>query len=155
MRAPPPEVPADRSLDSLAPKFREAVQAILDQMGDAKVSETTRTFARQSYLYGFGREYDDGRGIVTNASSNLTSWHGFSLAADLVHATLEWDAGDKWFRLLRDTAVANGCQSGGDWHHPDKPHVQYGTLKDSPSDEARSLYAEGGVEAVWAAVHAK
>ena len=70
MRAPPPEVHADNSLDSLAPKFREAVEKILEQMGDAKVSETTRTFARQSYLYGFGREYDDGRGIVTNAASN-------------------------------------------------------------------------------------
>ena len=154
MNAPPPEVPCGDSLDSLAPLFRTAVQAILDAMGDAKVSETTRTFARQSYLYGFGREYDDGRGIVTNASSNLTSWHGFGLAVDIIHETKEWDAGDAWFQLLGDTAKANGCQSGGDWHHPDKPHVQWGTLKDSPSDEARSLYAEGGVEAVWTAVHA-
>ena len=154
MRVPPPEVPADNSLDSLAPRFREAVQEILEQMGDAKVSETTRTFARQSYLYGFGREYDDGRGVVTNAASNLTSWHGFGLAVDIVHRTKEWGAGDKWFRILGDVAKGNGCQWGGDWHHPDKPHVQFGTLKDSPSDEARRLVSEGGLPAVWAAVGA-
>ena len=154
MNAPPPEVPCDNSLDSLAPQFREAVQTILEQMGDAKVSEGLRTFARQSFLYGFGRDYDDGRGIVTNAASNLTSWHGFGLAVDIVHRTKEWDAGDAWFRLLGDVAKENGCDWGGDWFHPDRPHVQWGTLKDSPSDEARSLYAEGGVEAVWTAVHA-
>lgn len=154
MRPPPPEVPSDRSTGSLAPKFRDAVNAILADMGDAKISEGLRTFERQSYLYGFGREYDDGRGIVTNASSNLTSWHGYGLAVDIVHATLEWDAGDKWFRLLGDTAKAHGCSWGGDWFHPDLPHVQFGTLKDSPSGEARQLIADGGVEAVWDAVGA-
>ena len=154
MRPVPAEVPSDRSMESLAPKFRDAVTAILYEMGDAKISEGLRTFARQSYLYGFGRDYDDGRGIVTNASSNLTSWHGYGLAVDIIHATKEWDAGDTWFRLLGDTAKAHGCQWGGDWHHPDKPHVQWGTLKDSPSDEARSLYAEDGMRAVWVAVHA-
>ena len=141
-------------MGSLAPQFRAQVNAILAQMGDAKISEGLRTFERQSFLYGFGREYDDGRGIVTNAASNLTSWHGYGLAVDIVHATLEWDAGDKWFRLLGDTAKAHGCKWGGDWFHPDLPHVQWGKCKDSPSDKARALYADGGVEAVWNAVGA-
>jgi peptidoglycan LD-endopeptidase CwlK len=154
MRAPPPEIPVDRSLDSLAPQFRAAVEAVLAELGDAKVSEGMRTFERQSFLYGFGREYDDGRGIVTNAATNLLSWHGYGLAVDVVHQTKEWDAGDAWFRLLGDVAKAHGCHWGGDWHHPDKPHIQWGKCKDSPSDEARSLYEGAGVEAVWDAVGA-
>ena len=154
MRAPPPEVPADRSPDSLAPKFREAVQAILAQMGDAKIAEGLRTAGRQSFLYGFGRVYDDGRGVVTNAASTMASWHGFGLAVDIVHATLEWDASAKWFRVLGEVAKAHGCDWGGDWRHADLPHVQWGTLKDSPSDEARRLISEGGLPAVWAAVGA-
>lgn len=154
MRPPPPEVPCDRSVATLAPKFRAAVEAILAQLGDAKIAEATRTFQRQSFLYGFGRDYDDGRGIVTNAASNLTSWHGYGLAVDIIHATREWDVPDAWFRLLGDVAKAHGCDWGGDWHHPDRPHIQWGTLRDSPSDHARSLYETAGVEAVWSAVGA-
>ena len=154
MRPTPAEVACDRSLDSLAPKFRDAVQAVIEQMGDAKISETTRTFARQSFLYGFGREYDDGRGIVTNASSQLTSWHGFGLAADIIHRDKEWNAPQSWFRLLGETGKAHGLDWGGDWHHPDLPHLQWGQCKDSPSDEARRLYAEGGLVSVWHAVGA-
>jgi hypothetical protein len=155
MRPCPAEVPCDRALDPLAPLFRDAVTAILAQMGDAKIAEGMRTFARQSYLWGFGRDYDDGRGIVTNAASHLTSWHGYGLAVDIVHASLEWNAGEKWFRLLGDTAKAHGCKWGGDWHHPDLPHVEWGKCKDSPSDEARALIARGGLTAVWNAVGAE
>jgi hypothetical protein len=154
VRPPPTEVLCDRSTANLAPKFRAAVEAVLADMGDAKIAESNRTFARQSFLFGFGRDYDDGRGVVTNAASNLTSWHGFSLAVDVVHRTKEWDAGDKWFRLLRDIAVGHGLSSGWDWHHQDKPHLQWGKCKDSPSDEARRLYADGGLQAVWLAVGA-
>lgn len=154
MRAPPPEVPSNCSLDSLAPKFRAAVESVLEQIGDAKVSESLRTFQRQSFLYGFGREYDDGRGIVTNAASNLTSWHGFGLAVDVIHSTKEWEAGDAWFRLLGEIGKGHGLAWGGDWHHPDKPHLQWGKCKDSPSDEARRLYGEGGLPSVWLAVSA-
>lgn len=154
MRPPPPEVPCARSLDGLAPRFRAAVIATLADVPEAIVAESVRTFARQSYLYGFGREYDDGRGVVTNAASNLTSWHGYGLAVDIVHATKGWDAGLAWFRLLGETAKGHGLDWGGDWHHPDYPHVQWGTLRDSPSDRARRLLADGGLAAVWREVGA-
>jgi hypothetical protein len=154
VRPPPTEVLCDRSTAMLAPKFCASVEAVLADMGDAKIAESNRTFARQSFLFGFGRDYDDGRGVVTNAASNLTSWHGFGLACDIIHATLEWDAGTKWFRLLGDIAKGHGLKWGGEWHHPDLPHVEWGRCKDSPSDEARRLYSEGGVKAVWRAVGA-
>lgn len=154
MKRPPPEVPVDRSTDALAPRFRAKIDALLLAVPDAKISETLRTPERQAFLYGFGREYDDGRGIVTNAPSNLTSWHAFGLAADIIHATLEWDAGEAWFKHMGAMAVSLGLEWGGNWKHPDRPHVQFGGMKDSPSDTARSLYASGGNPAVWAAVHA-
>lgn len=154
MRSPPPEVAVNRSLEPLAPQFRAAVEAILAELGDAVVSEGLRTFERQSFLYGFGRDYDDGRGIVTNAPSHLNSWHGYGLAVDLIHTTKGWDAGERWFRLMGDVAKARGCDWGGDWHHPDRPHIQWGKCKDSPSAEAKQLLRQGGVPAVWAAVGA-
>jgi peptidoglycan L-alanyl-D-glutamate endopeptidase CwlK len=62
----------------------------------------------------FGREYDDGRGIVTNAASNLTSWPGYGFAADIVHATKGWYAGLPWFRLMGETAKGRWLDWGGD-----------------------------------------
>ena len=82
---PPREVPMCRALDVLAPKFRAALEAVLAQLPDAIVAETLRTPERQAYLYGFGRDYDDDRGIVTQAPTHLTSWHGYGLAADIWH----------------------------------------------------------------------
>lgn len=151
---PPAEVPVDRDTGKLAPKFRAAIDAILSELGDAKVSEAMRTPARQSFLYGFGRDYDDGRGVVTNAASNLTSWHGFGLAVDIIHLHYEWNASRAWFARLGECAKRHGCDWGGDWKHEDLPHVQWGTLRDSPSDHARELLETGGLEAVWSAVGA-
>jgi hypothetical protein len=156
MRLPlPPKAPAvDRSLDHCAPLFRAAVQAVLMRLPDARLEETLRTPERQSFLYGFGREYDDGRGIVTQAPTNLTSWHGYGLAADIVHRTKGWDAGRFWFRTMGEIAKANGLDWGGDWQSADLPHVQFGKCRPSPSDRARQLYKEGGLRAVWEAVGA-
>lgn len=150
----PKEVPLQRTLDGLAPRFRAAIIAVLAQLPDAVVAESIRTPERQAYLYGFGRDYDDGRGIVTNAASQLTSWHGYGLACDIVHATKWWDAPPAWFRTMGEVAKSHGLDWGGDWRHPDLPHVQFGTLKDSPSDRARELLAQGGLIAVWREVGA-
>jgi hypothetical protein len=151
---PPKAVAVDRTVVHLAPKFREAVLATLAQLPDARLEETVRTAARQSFLYGFGRDYDDGRGVVTNASTALYSWHGYGLAADIVHAQLAWKAPPAWWRLMGEVAKAHGLDWGGDWSHADLPHVQWGNCKPSPSDLARTLYASGGAAAVWRAVGA-
>lgn len=156
MRLPLPErdVPAVRSLDVLAPKFRAALEALLADLPDAKVAETLRTPERQSFLYGFGRDYDDGRGIVTQAPTNLTTWHGYGLAADVVHRVHEWDAGTSWFLHLGEVAEHHGLKWGGAWRHPDLPHVYWGRCKDTPSYVAVGLYTTRGIEAVWQAVGA-
>jgi peptidoglycan LD-endopeptidase CwlK len=151
---PPKEVPAVRSLDGLAPKFRVALLTVLAQLPDAMIAETVRTPERQAFLYGFGREYDDGRGIVTQAPTNLTSWHGYGCAADVIHRRLGWDASALWFRTLGEVAKAHGLTWGGDWHRPDLPHLQWTGCTMSPTNEDRRLLASLGVRAVWESVNA-
>ena len=134
MPLPRPErdVPAIRTLDGLAPQFRTALCLLLAHVPDAMIAETLRTPERQSFLYGFGRDYDDGRGIVTHAPTNLTSWHGYGLAADVIHGTRGWDASEAWFRAMGAAAKRVGLFWGGDWR----------------------LLAASGVRAVWESVHA-
>jgi hypothetical protein len=151
---PPKEVPRVTSLDGLAPKFRAALEAMLAEFPEAIVGETVRTPARQEYLHGFGREYDDGRGKVTAASSALFSWHGYGLAADIWKKGVLYQATPTWFTAMGAVAKKHGLDWGGDWTVRDLPHVQWGQCKDSPSYVARGLYESGNVEAVWQAVNA-
>ena len=165
---PPTEVPACDDLDQLAPKFRSAVNGIIGRLEAqgfaAKVAETVRTPERQKFLYGFGRDYDDDRGVVTQSESALTSWHGFGLAVDIIHASLGWGAPVTFWQALARAALAEGMTSGSDWNRNsindekfcDRPHVQWycAGMHVSPSDHARQLLAQGGVEAVWREVEA-
>lgn len=162
---PPREVPADRSLERLAPQFRAKVALLLARMHargfTAIVAEAFRSDDRQAYLFGFGRLYDDGRGIVTKARSAAFSYHGYGLAVDIVDATLGWDAPAAFWTALREEAEALGLTSGDDWDHDgipveqdpdehlcDKPHVQFPRRK-CPSLEAERLRAAGDYEGVW------
>lgn len=170
---PPAAVPVESRMDGLAPKFRAALERMLAELRerghDALVFETLRTNARQAYLYGFGRDYDDGRGVVTKAATAMGGWHFYGLAADVVHRTQLWGAPEAFWTALRLAARRNGLTSGDDWdrdglpveldpdeHVVDRPHVQWWCpgMRVSPSAQARALYEQGGREAVWRAVHA-
>ena len=156
----PPEVPVERSLAVCAPRFREAVEAMLRELEAQDTYqflrfETLRTPERQAYLFGFGREYDDGRGRVTNARTSLYSWHGFGLAIDVVEKdATPWDAPAGFWTTLGECAERHGLDWGGRWKRPDLPHIQFGKCRPSPSARSRTLYAAGGLEAVWRAVQA-
>ena len=124
------------------------------------VYETIRTEERQSFLYLFGREYDDpwphSRGIVTNARTAKNGWHFYGLAADIVENDQSpWDATPTFWNDLGSCARSRGLTWGGDWVQKDRPHVQWGKCKKSPSEEAHRLYEEGGLEAVHRAVKAR
>lgn len=154
---PPAEIPADRSLDQLAPVFRAKLERVLLAMAGrgqpAKIAETLRSNERAAYLHGFGRDYDDGRGIVTNATDATHTWHHYGVAADVVHVSLEWDAPDEFWEALKECALAEGLASGMCWHFVDKPHVQLGPpMREGPSIEAEHLLTTGGLSAVWRAV---
>lgn len=154
---PPAEVPANRDLGALAPAFRDSLGRVLERLArqgyPARVAETARDDERQLYLYGFGRQYDDGRGVVTAAREARTSWHGYGLAADVIHATLAWDAPAAFWAALARAARAEGLATGADWSTPDRPHVQWAAngTPASPDAQAWSLYDAGGVASVWRA----
>ena len=150
----PPEPPRIHSLDECAPQFAAALEAAIAEVPNAVIFETLRTNERQQWLAGFGVQYDDGRGVVTHAQTVEYGWHGFGLAADVIHATKEWDAGPGWWNDLADAFERHGLTAGGRWKMADKPHCQWGKCRTTPSDMARSLYANGGNAAVWAAVGA-
>lgn len=151
--AVPPEVPVTRSLDPCAPRFAAAVRLMMAKLAGGlseQVFETLRTEQRQAFLYGFGRDYDDGRGKVTNARTALNSWHGFGLAVDIVEKdATPWDAPVTFWNLIGEAAVEQGLVWGGSWAKPDLPHVQWGKCPASPTDDDRKLFTEHGMEAVW------
>lgn len=172
MKTPPAEIPACTDVTRLAPQFRAALERLLDRLEaqgfKARIAETIRTAERQEYLYGFGRDYDDDRGIVTNSRSTYASWHGFGLAVDVVHATLGWAAPTTFWAALERAALAEGLTSGADWNRNgdhdekfcDRPHVQWYCpgMRVSPSDHARQLItqlgADRGIHEVWLEVRA-
>jgi hypothetical protein len=155
------------SMEFLAPKFRDAVERAL-ALCDAKqlnayVFETYRTNELQQSYYAKGRTVIPPTKPVTNAPDNLRSWHGYGLAVDVIHRDKKWDAGTAWFEEVAAIfkSVAEPADSailllkwGGDWKARDLPHFQWGRCKPSPSDEARRIIMEDGLEGVWRAVSA-
>jgi len=151
----PVAVAVNRRLDVLAPAFRRKIEAVLEAVPYAMVAETLRSDARQRFLFGFGRDYDDGRGIVTHSETALDTWHHYGLAADIIHRVKGWEAPMQWWQQLGAAAKAQGLVWGGDWTFRDYPHLQWGApMRRSPSPSAATLLAGGGVQAVWKAVKA-
>jgi hypothetical protein len=163
---PPREVPRQTSLDGLAPGFAARLRQLLRVLEAGGfmpvVAETVRTAERQAFLYGFGRTYDDGRGIVTRASSHLSSLHGYGLAADVWNAALPkpWMLGESFRRALRGACLVVNLRHGDDWNMDgsrageqflDGPHVQWaeGGMGRSPTPDDAALLATQGMEAVW------
>jgi hypothetical protein len=146
--------------DYLAPLFRAAVADAIDECNnatnklDAYVVETYRSNELQQLYYERGRTVKPPEQPVTNAKTNIYSWHGYGLAVDVIHRTKGWNIGEKWFRDVAAIFKQHGCKWGGDWTSADLPHFQWGKCKPSPSATARELLRTEGVEAVWRAVGA-
>lgn len=147
----------NRDLGRLAPAFRAAVQAALAECNDennrleAMVYEGYRSQALAAMYYQRGRTVKPPFKPVTNAPTNLHSWHGFGLAVDVVHARKFWlpPDGDAWFHKVADIFKKYGCTWGGDWRMADLPHFQWSRCPPSPSDAARDLINSQGMQAVW------
>lgn len=149
----------DRDPGKLAPAFRfaveKAVSACVVKHGlDVYVYEAYRSQELQEIYYARGRTVKPPYQPVTNARSNLHSWHGFGLAVDVISRSKKWDAGADWFAAVAAVFKKHGCDWGGDWRQVDLPHMQWGTLRASPSERARELLRTGGFEAVWKEVGA-
>ncbi|MDQ6611024.1 MAG: M15 family metallopeptidase [Gemmatimonadota bacterium] len=148
----------DNDITLLAPKFSEAVikaLALCESAGiDAVVYEANRSAELQELYYCRGRTVLPPRSTVTNARSNLFSWHGYGLAVDVIHRIKQWDVSEAWFASVAEHFIATGCRWGGEWKMKDLPHFQWGLCKPSPSDNARAILLSRGREAVWDAVSA-
>lgn len=140
-----------------APKFADQINRVLERMENAGhdpvVYEALRSEARQTWLFGFGREYDDGRGIVTHASTARLGWHLFGLAVDIISEQHGWDS-PAFFAALKEAYEAEGVVAGASWQMKDMPHGQWAKCRTTPSQESSTLYDAGGMPAVWAAVGA-
>src|ERR1051325_9194859 len=108
----------------LAPLFRDAVEAALAEFNTAQreseksraiVYETFRSDALQLIYYAKGRQTPPPGQTVTNAKSNLYSWHGYGLAVDIIHEKKEWGAAPEWFADVAAVFKKFGCKWGGDW----------------------------------------
>lgn len=155
----PPEPPPVRELAVLAPKFRRAIDRALEQlrgMGfEPRVVETLRTRERQQWLYGFGRQYDDGRGTVTHSQDGDETWHYYGLAVDIICAKRGYGATKAFWDAAGRAYDRQGLTWGGTWKFVDRPHVQWGPpMRTSPSPRASRILAEHGLEAVWKEVGA-
>lgn len=155
----PPEPAPIVSLDDVAPLFRQQVIALMQQMREGRepcrIAESIRTAERQAWLYGFGRSYDDGRGIVTNVQSIWTGWHPHGLAVDIVHLTCGWNVPQSFWDVLHNRAQALGLapaiRVGAS---TDNPHIQWGKCRVTPSFRTRVIELAGGRKALWRAVGA-
>ena len=151
------ELMVNRDLARLAPAFRAAVQAAIDECNNgsnalnAMVYEAYRSQALAAMYYQRGRTVKPPYKTVTNAPSNLHSWHGFGLAVDVVHAQKFWSPpeGEAWFHKVGAIFKKHGCTWGGDWRMADLPHFQWGRCPPGPSDAARDLINSQGMQAVW------
>jgi hypothetical protein len=146
------------SLDLLAPQVRIAAAAALKECNDERLDaiayETRRSDELQRIYYQRGRTVIPPSYTVTNVASAQYGWHFFGLALDVISASKRWDVTPEWRHQVTEIFKRHGFAAGAEWPHPDEPHYQWAKCRRSPSDEARSLYAEGGLEAVWQAVGA-
>lgn len=148
----------DSDCGKLAPLFGRAVDAALLECRlaglDAYVFEAYRSQALQSAYYARGRSVVPPQHPVTNAPSNLYSWHGYGLAVDVISRAQRWSAPESWFAQVAAIFKKHGCSWGGDWTQRDLPHFQWGLCKPSPSELAREIMSTQGVRAVWQALRA-
>lgn len=150
----------------LAPTFALAVRQFVADANaggyDVLLNETFRCDALQQLYFAMGR---------SKAPNALYSWHGYGLAVDVISHERGWSVwpdwsvahqayvgGDpSWWKPVVALAKSYGMHWGGDWvSFKDCPHFQHHVdgMHESPSDHARALFAEGGVQAVWRAVGA-
>jgi hypothetical protein len=130
-----------KSLDNLAPIMRTRVDNYLADAAKIKtvngekfdpiVFETARVDELQQIYF---------EQKTTKARTAIYGWHFYWLAIDVISKSKEWSVSEAWWELNASIMRRHGIDPGHDWNSPDDPHGQFGTLKKSPSDLARTLY---------------
>lgn len=115
------------------------------------VTQAVRTWEEQDKLYAQGRTAE---GAIVTYAKGGESFHNYGLAFDIVVldsiGKMDWDASHPGWTQAAQLGKSAGLEWGGDWKKKDRPHFQYtGGLKIA---DCKTLYANGGVAAVWARV---
>lgn len=145
-------------LSQVNPALADLIGKLHDQLAkegiDLHVTQGLRSYDDQAALYAQGRTAPGP--IVTNAPPGH-SFHEFGLAVDVVpedqHGNPDWNASDPTWKRIVEVGESLGLFSGTQFHSIcDTPHFQLtGSFPDSPTDQVRELYENGGLSAVWAA----
>ena len=152
-------------LNSLHPRLAAACLK-MSEMADVagisfSVTQAPRTMSEQDALFAQpcdGKD-NDGDGLVDEKDEKVTnakagySWHNFGLAFDIVVLDAlgkpNWKAADPAYGKLGAIGKSCGLEWGGDWKtFKVLPHYQLPTTMSLA--EARQLFVDGGVSAVWA-----
>lgn len=158
----PPEPPRSTDLALLAPQMGEAISRLfakLEQEGyPPLLYEGYRSPERQAWLWGFGRVYDDGRGVVTRVQTPFDGWHFYGLAVDVIHRHMGF-AAPGFYEAVGRFAPDCGLKGWRSWLpgsflRGDRPHVQWGRCRATPKD-AHDMYLAAGRTGVWSAVGAR
>lgn len=131
----------DNRIEHLAPKMQDRVHSFqLDctkfatvngEIFDPVIFETARPERLQEIYFEQG---------TTRAPTAIYGWHFFGLAIDVISKRKEWSVKHTWWAFMAGIMRRNKIDPGFDWLKKDEPHGQFGGLKKSPSDLARTLY---------------
>lgn len=148
---------SEQRLAKIHPVLAARARAMIDRLAQSairiQITQGLRTWEEQNALYDKGRTAhpigDDH--IVTNARGGH-SYHNFGLAVDVVvldaAGNANWDTDHPGWAAAAEAGKSLDLEWGGDWTgFKDIPHYQY--TNNLPLERCRTLYASGGLPAVW------
>jgi peptidoglycan L-alanyl-D-glutamate endopeptidase CwlK len=145
--------------------LREKVQAaakLCEAQGVyIRVVSGLRTYEEQDQLFFSCHRPDGTRDFTkpwkTNARGGWSN-HNFGMAVDVapsmhgkdVSFDPDWNEVHPAFQIMIRELKAQGLAWGGDWKEKDDDHFQLADVEITPTAENRTLFAQGGLAAVWA-----
>jgi peptidoglycan L-alanyl-D-glutamate endopeptidase CwlK len=154
----------------LAAKIGQMVTMLEPEGIEVRVLYGLRSWQQQQALYEQGRDPKliakgphgdviDAAKVVTNCPGGH-SWHNFGLAVDCCPSRFapdqpfnpDWNAAHPAWKRMEQAGISLGMVSGSTWRtFPDAPHFQINGRfpEGAPDDEARQLFKDGGMQAVW------
>jgi len=163
--APSIPIPRDHSADpiseqrlakvhpAVATRARAMIELLAHSGIQILITQGLRTWDEQDALYAKGRTAAPigNKYIVTKAKGGQ-SYHNFGLAVDIVVldaiGKMDWDVNHPGWAAASKAGKSLGLEWGGDWTgFKDLPHYQF--TNGLALDPCRTLYASGGLAAVW------
>jgi peptidoglycan L-alanyl-D-glutamate endopeptidase CwlK len=87
-----------------------------------KITHGLRTAAEQDALYAQGRTAP---GVIVTAARAGYSWHNFGRAYDIAQiGAVPYPEDDDFWQAVGRIGEECGLEWGGDWKHPDRPHLE-------------------------------